>query len=745
MSIGHSLAFHFHGYNIRPFLETQLAPCSTRLTPYYKSFVGLSDTSNLAAVLNSVKSTTQRAAAPSPIATQIIQITHATSTTFASAAEAIEVSTPLSSHIVEDVTNSNGSSTLNNAIWLCLFLYILILLAFAAGLMAYGRPKKRSQPAIAAPVPGIPKLNPVESTPPLSEEKPTMLSKGQCTDDDETHRLQGKRIIELETVLEQATNTLGDRVIHLENVEKQLKGSIQSLQTQANAPSPPPQSQAAQESAWSKKKKKLEDENSILREGSKRKDATIQTQKTAHLEEKADWQGQLDSLQWNIVIYKKDAIKHGQLSEEHSELKIEYEKSEREVARLNEVLSTLQKTLKGQGTVYEERISSIEQARAKTHDQHKQELSRASQDAERDRLRANESEEKHEVLVDTHQQLQAVYNEKVTETTNLNSNIASLEHALSNTRIQVQARDTRITEQENIIIGFKDTTAGLMSLRENLQKVEKEHSHCDANLKRVGDHCFTLEDRVLELESIIAEPGILDDGSQRAESEGDAEDDTEEDAEELSDAFSDLGHDTSLTTKTAEVASYTTSESLSPMASHSVEQSQAQSTTTPQTIDAVVESDLEVEQPLIKRPSAPAFANVAATSPSRWKSKSPPPTSAPKGPKNHRKPVHQPIYPNLIGHAGNRYRSEDFSGDVPHSDASTASDQRTYEFDENGKRRSFNKFYKNYMAERGGGIQGFGGRGRGHSSSGRGGSRPDGQRGGRGTNRGGYRGRGRGD
>ena len=106
--VGHSLAFHFRGYNIRPFLEAQLVPYSTRLMPYYKSFVGLSDTSNFAAGFDSIKFTTRRAAAPSPIATGISQIIHATSTTFASPAEAVETPTPLPSQVVEQAANSNG-------------------------------------------------------------------------------------------------------------------------------------------------------------------------------------------------------------------------------------------------------------------------------------------------------------------------------------------------------------------------------------------------------------------------------------------------------------------------------------------------------------------------------------------------------------------------------------------------------------------------------------------------------------
>ena len=682
--IGHSIAFSFDGYNMRPYLDSQLAPYFDRLAPYSGSFVGMSDASQLAAAFDSIRTTTLRAAAPSPIATRILHITHAASTTFVSPAEAVEAPTPLPSQVVEEATTLNGTSTLNNTIWLVFFLYIVVLLAFMGVLMAYGRPKERPQPETF-------KEKLVYFAPSMTEEKPIMVSRGQSTDEDETYNLLQKRILELET-LEEATNGLRDRVIHLENVEEQLKGTVKSLRAQPTAalplpplPSPPPpQSQADQEFAWSKQKKKLQDDNSKLREDSTKKDATIRTQKTAHLEKEVDWQREMNTLQWKFDTYKMDATKHEQLSREHSELEVKYGKSEQEVARLAEQLSTVQSTLKAQGAIHEDRIVSMEQARENTQNRHKQELSRASQDTEQERLRANESEEKHKSLIGANQLLQASYDDKVSEATNLNDQVASLKHAFGDAELRVQERDTRIVE------------------------ITEERSHCYRKLELLGHECIELEDQVQELQSIHRKGNVLDNGPQGAELEDHVE---------------------------------PTPERLSPMPSPIIEKSQTPSMIIPETKEAMLDIGTEHEQPVINLPGASAFALVAAVTPSKWASKPPPPASAAKGPRANRKPDYNPSYPTFGNtRAGNHYSIQNFLLEVPHSDPTTTSDYRTQYLDENGKQPSFSKYWREHMRERGG-LQDS--RGRGHSSSGRGGYRPRGQTGGRATNRGGYRGRGR--
>ena len=279
--VGHSLAFHFHGYNIRPFLEAQLAPYSTRLTPYYKSFVGLSDTSNFAAGLESIKFTTRRAAAPSPIATGISQIIHATSTTFASPAEAVEAPTPLPSQVVEPAANSNGTSTLNNTIWLCLLVYTLILITFAAGLIAYGRPDVQLQPAVADAEPSKVEKDEAVDAPIQLEEKtedPVCVKEQHFAIDEVTYILMVTRIQELEAhvdQLEDVEEELQARVDDLEDVEEELEGTIDSLQTRAT--------QAGQEAAWKKEKQKLQDETSTVQKGLDRKEAENQRQRNDHL------------------------------------------------------------------------------------------------------------------------------------------------------------------------------------------------------------------------------------------------------------------------------------------------------------------------------------------------------------------------------------------------------------------------------------------------------------------------------
>ena len=350
----------------------------------------------------------------------------------------------------------------------------------------------------------------------------------------------------------------------------------------------------------------------------------------------------------------------------------------------------------------------MENTQQEMDDRHQQELSAARQNTKMEREKATIAEQEGQSISQANQELRTSHEGKVTEITNLTKQVDTLKHDLGKCQLQIQERDSRIVEKENTIESFETNNRELMSLRQTFDWINEEHSQCNAKLEKVTKQCEWLEDELEDLQPVTYQETSIQSGSQKSELEAHDSQPTEK---------------SSTSTPAAGLLSGFWAVQVSTEASSLSEQEQHPLTVTAVTVEPMSETSHSVGKPTVNLPV--------------------PPSHAPKGPKGH--PDYQFNNPTLVGYAGNHYRTENFLPEVPYSDASTTSDHLTYEFDENGKRLSFKKFYKNYMAERGGGIQDSRGRGRGHSSSGRGSHRPEGQRGGRGTNRGFNRGRGRGD
>ena len=291
------------------------------------------------------------------------------------------------------------------------------------------------------------------------------------------------------------------------------------------------------------------------------------------------------------------------------------------------------------------------------------------------------------------------------EITNLTKQVDMLKHDLGKCQLQIQERDSRIVEKKNIIKSLETNSHELTSLRQTFDWINEEHSQCNEKLEKVTKQCEWLEDELQNLQPVTYQETSIESGSQKSE----LEDHDSQPTEKISTPKPDAGLSSSIW-----------ATQVYPVASSPSEQEQEAPTFAAATMEPMSNTSDPHKVPTINLPVAPC--------------------NAPKGPKGRRKPDHQPNYPTFgAARAGNHYKTEDFADNLPPSDTATTTG-------------SYNKWKKQQAAEKRAaeeqaaelrGLQAS--RGEGHSLYGRGGYPPYGQRGGRWTDRGGYRGRGRGD